>query len=95
MGAIAIAKQLGKLVLCYLGAGVIFMLYDAWPNYTPHAHIPASGFASIVWAPIAPYFIYGDFGRDMSRAVAGLIVYLAAFAALTWLSFRKDSHAGT
>ena len=88
-----VAAIVGKLVLCYLAAGAAFVLFTSWPDYAGHPHVPFSGFPGMLaFSPMAPYLMLLEFEeRGASGAIAGVLVFVAMFAAVAWLSFRRSA----
>jgi hypothetical protein len=79
-----------KIVLCYLLAGVIYLLYAGWPHYQGHAHVPFSGFPEyLIWTPVVPYLLLEKIATHPGNAVADLSVFCLNFAGMIWLCFRK------
>jgi hypothetical protein len=79
-----------KIIACYLLAGVGYLLYFGWPDYEGHAHVPFSDFpAFLLWSPVAPAIILGEFMTKSWGAFPGALVFIAALAASLWFTFRK------
>jgi hypothetical protein len=78
-----------KLLSCYLLGGAAYIFYIQWPNLDGHAHVPFSGFpATMVMAPLAPYFIVSDLMETTSHSTFGTLVYLVSFGVAFWFFFN-------
>jgi len=87
------AKAFGKVVLCYMGAGAIYIVSVApWQG---HPHIPFSGFPGmLVWSPIAPVLLLDDLDKG-GRGLLNVAIFVAALLLLLWMSFRRKKRAAT
>lgn len=83
-----------KIAVCYLLAGVAYLLYFGWPHYKGHAHVPFSAFPEfLVWSPVAPYILFQELLEKPNNALPGLFVFGVVFAGTLWFFFWKKSHA--
>ena len=79
-----------KLVLAYIGAGAILVMYVMRSNFVGHADIPFSGFPEfLVWSPIAPALIASEMSEHQGNGLLSLLVFSSAFAVIAWLLLRR------
>lgn len=78
-----------RLLVAYLVAGAVLVVYLRRANFGAHAHVPFSGFPEfLVWSPLAPAFIVSEFAEHRGDGLMCLMVFGAAFALLSWLLLR-------
>jgi hypothetical protein len=90
--------HLVRLMFAYLVAGAVSIVYLLWPHFDPHAEVPFSGFPGfLVWSPIAPYLLWGEFLENASRGIISWLVFAVTFVVALWLSFlpRLRSQQGS
>jgi hypothetical protein len=91
MNAARGALTLGKLALCYVGAGAIYVL--ATFPWEGHAHIPGTGFPGmLMWSPLAPVFLASDLSTG-GRALVNVAIFVMSLVVFVWLSFRRAQRA--
>jgi hypothetical protein len=77
------------VLVSYLLAGAAVILFDRWPHYGGHAHVPFSGFPGfLVWSPVAPYFVICDLLTQPPKGLGGSILFIVVFGALLWSTLR-------
>ena len=83
-----------RTLLSYLMAGAACVVYERWPHFTGHAHIPFSGFPEyFVLAPVAPYFLLtGALAGNRSDAL-GVLLFAVVFAAAMWFMVGRGNGA--
>ena len=65
-----VALAVFKLVLAYIGAGAILLMYIMRSNFVGHADIPFSGFPEfLVWSPIAPVLIASEISKHQGNGL--------------------------
>jgi hypothetical protein len=86
------ASKFLKIGLVYLLAGVVFLKYSKWPNFSGHAHVPLSSFpVFLVLAPLAPVFVFEELMLWTVDSVLGTLFYFVPLVAGLWWVFRKSS----
>jgi hypothetical protein len=77
------------MLISYLVAGAAVILYDRWPHYEGHAHVPFSGFPEfLVWSPVAPYFVICDLFTQPPKGLGGSVLFVVVFGAVLWPAVR-------
>jgi hypothetical protein len=79
-----------KLLIAYLLAGAILVMYLRWPNFEGHANVPFSGFpAVLIWSPIAPALIASEYSERRVDGVISFLVFGVSFCLIAWLFLRR------
>jgi hypothetical protein len=85
-----IAQVIAKLVVAYVFAGAIVVMYARRSNFSGHADVPFSGFPEfLIWSPLAPALIHSDFTENRLDGLTGLLVFGTALALAAWFLFRQ------
>lgn len=85
-----VALALVKLLLAYVVAGAISVMYVMRSNFGGHADIPFSGFPEfLVWSPLAPALIASEMSEHQVHGTISLLVFGAAFALVAWFLLRS------
>ncbi|WP_338848868.1 hypothetical protein V8J88_07995 [Massilia sp. W12] len=86
------AGVVARLLLAYLLAGAVLMLYLQWPHLNGHAHLPFSTFPSnLLWAALAPLMIASEFSARLQDGVISLLLFGAAFAGFARVLLRTGN----
>jgi len=84
----------GKLLLAYVVAGAVLVMYVRRANLGGHADVPFSGFPEfLIWSPFAPALIVSEFSEHRLDGVFSMIVFGGAFSLVGWLLLRRRVRA--
>ena len=79
-----------KLLLAYLVAGAIAMMFVMRARLDGNAHIPFSGFPEfLVWSPLAPALIVNEMSEHPGQGAISLFVFCTAFIFIARLLLRQ------
>ena len=88
-------RTVSAVFASYLAAGAALMLYERWPHYAGHPHVPFSGFPEfLAWSPVAPYLVFTELLERSGRGPGGAVVFLLVFGVLLGWTARRALRSG-
>lgn len=81
-----------KVLVVYLLAGMVFLVFSRWPNLSGNGHVPFSGFPEfLIFAPIVPILVFDEAKSGAMGSLVAAVLYFAIVIAGFVRAMRKKS----